>query len=286
MAFFANSTNFKISGGSFNVIHGDSNHETHTYSTLASNSYNDFPDNDYPYSNYPDNFPDENPSYRHYDQYAPPPSRGRRPSHRRSQRRYQEHGPYGYAEYYEDGQSEGHYNGRQAPQGSPSPFETSLRSPSRHVEIAGGEFTHTRTRNATRHYHPDFAENSTPESEDPTPASSETDFHSCGNDMAPVTPDLDPSYDITMPEEEAALQNGPTAVPVASADTPPPKKTPTHLEKMRRAMADMEIDGTPTAAEAVNKSPAPPRTASEGKQKSAQSFTGRMSFPFRPKAKP
>jgi hypothetical protein len=97
---------------------------------------------------------------------------------------------------------------------------------------------------------------------------------------------LDPSYDITMPEEEAALQNGPTAVPVASADTPPPKKTPTHLEKMRRAMADMEIDGTPAAAEAVNKSPAPPRTASEGKQKSAQSFAGRMSFPFRPKAKP
>lgn len=209
MAFFANSTNFKISGGSFNVIHGDSNHETHTYSTLASNSYNDFPDNDYPYSNYPDNFPDENPSYRHYDQYAPRPSRGR-PSHRRSQRRYQEHGPYGYAEYYEDGQSEGHYNGRQAPQGSPSPFETSLRSPSRHVEIAGGEFTHTRTRNATRHYHPDFAENSTPESEgmisllrpnlmgpsfvcyppDPTPASSETDFLSCGNDIPPVTPDL------------------------------------------------------------------------------------------------
>jgi hypothetical protein len=287
MAFFANSTNFQITGGSFNVIHGDMTQEDHTYATYTSNSHNTYPDNNYPdydYPDYPDNnYPNDIQNRQYYDYYAPRPPRGRYPPHPRSQRRHQERGAYGYTEYYDDSQSEGYYGGGYGPQDVPDRFESSLRSSARHTEISGGDFIATRGRNSRR-YRPDVAPSPTHESQDSTPISSEADSLSFVTDaQEQENTDLDASSDIPMADEGgAALQESATAVPTAIPDTPlsetPAKKTPTNLEKMRRAMAHMEID----EPEAVNTAPAPTRIPSEGKQKS-QSFVPKM---FRPKYKP
>jgi hypothetical protein len=300
MAFFANSSNFKISGGKFNVIHGDLNQEDHTYTTFTSNSYNNYSDNNYADNNYADNnyadnnyadnnyadnsYPDDIPNHPYYDQYAPWPPRGRQPPRHRSQRRHQAHGAYGYAEYYDDrqSQSEGYYDGGYEPRGAPSRFENSLRSPASHIEIAGGEFMATRGRNATQHYHPDFQDGFAHEPEDLTPASSQAESVPESSDNAQENPDLDSSSDIPMSHEDGvALQNNATAIP-ASIPAHATKKPLTTVEKMRMAMADMEIDGI--EAEAVN-TPSAPTPSPKGKQKSSQSFTDKM-FPFRQKSKP
>ncbi|KAJ6497572.1 hypothetical protein C8R45DRAFT_983456 [Mycena sanguinolenta] len=287
-AFFANSTNFQISGGSFNVIHGDMIKTEHTHTNYISNSHNNCADDNYPDDNYSDYhyYPDDNyPAHipnQYYDgQGAPWPPRGRYRPHPQSQRRHQEHGGYGYAEYYDDRQSEGYHNGGYGPpQGAPSHFESSLRSPQRHVEIAGGEFisTHGRTR---RQYRPsDVAESFTHEWQDSipdsTPVSSETDSLP-ETDNAQENPSLGDSSDIPMSDENASLQNGTTSI---SAETPSPisgHRAPTHLEMMRRAMADMGIDSTEPEV------PAPTGGPSEGKQKTP--FAAKV-FPFRSKPKP
>jgi len=141
----------------------------------------------------------------------------------------------------------------------------------------------TRGRNATQHYHRDVEERFTQESEGSTPTSSQIDSLS---DSEQENPDPDLPSDIPMLDEEGvALQNSATAVPASIPEHMPSAKKPlTTVERMRMAMADMEIEGT-DQAEAVNTAPAPAYGASERKQRSTQSFTGKM-FPFRPKPKP
>ncbi|KAF7362300.1 hypothetical protein MVEN_00576600 [Mycena venus] len=227
----------------------------------------------------PDNsYPDDIPNHPYYNQYAPWPPGGRHPPRHRSQRRHQAHGAYGYAEYYDDrqSQSDGYYDEGYEPRGAPSRFETSLRSPASHIEIAGGEFM------ATRHYHPDVQSGFTHEPEDFTPVASQAGSVSDNSDSAQENPDLNPSPDIPMADEDgAAIENGATSIP-ASIPAHATKKPLTAVERMRVAMADMEIDGT--EAGAVN-TPSAPAASPKGKQKSSQSFTGKM-FPFRPKSKP
>jgi hypothetical protein len=154
MPFFENATNFKVTGGTFNVVAGDLNRHDHYYSNFTSNTYSDYPE--------------DISNHQYYDPYAEWSPRGRHPAHHRSQRRQQEQGPYGYAEYYDDRQSEsqGYYEGGYEGYEPPPPhrFESSLHSP-RHVEITGGEFTQARNWNATQHYRPDAPRSFVHESE-------------------------------------------------------------------------------------------------------------------------
>ncbi|KAF7351038.1 hypothetical protein MSAN_01666100 [Mycena sanguinolenta] len=249
-AFFANSTNFQITGGSFNVIHGDMVKTEHTHATYISNSHNNYADDNYPEDNYSDYYyPDDNypahvPNQYYGGQHAPWPPRGRHRPHPRSQRRHQEHGGYGYAEYYDDRESEGYRNGGYGPsQDVPSRFEDSLRSPERHIEIAGGEFISTHGRARRLYRSSDVAESFAREWQDSipdsTPVSSESELLPETDLNAQENPSLDDSSsDIPMSDESTFLQNGTTPASTSiSAETPPPisgHRAPTNLEMMRR----------------------------------------------------
>ncbi|KAJ7716525.1 hypothetical protein B0H16DRAFT_1613552 [Mycena metata] len=256
MPFFENATNFKISGGTFNTIAGDLNQYENHHSTYTSTSYNEYPD--------------DRPNHQYYDPYARWPPRGRYPSHRRPQYPHQEQGPFGYAEYYEDrqSQSESRYDAGY-PQ-APGRFENSLRSTA-HVEIAGGQFNDFPERDATqRSHHPDTRH----ESQDSVPSLSEVDGRiQPGNST--ISGDPEPESDTSMSDEETS-ETAPIPAPA-----PAPRKPLTTVEKMRMAMADMEIDGT-KEIEGTDRPQASPSRGDERRQKSSQSFGSKMN-PFRPK---
>ncbi|KAJ7188759.1 hypothetical protein C8R46DRAFT_29528 [Mycena filopes] len=230
MPFFENATNFKISGGTFNVIAGDLNQYENHHSTYTSTSYNEYPE--------------DVPAHRHYDPYQQWPPRGRYPSHRRPQHRYQEQGPFGYAEYYDDRQShsETYYDGGYSR--APGRFENSLRSATAPVEIEGGEFNEVRGRDATQRYQGAPRSSFRPQSEDSVPSPSVDDPIHSGNSTMAENAELDSDTSMSDDEEspETAV-SGPAPIPV---DSPPPapRKPLTTVEKMRMAMAGMEIDAT------------------------------------------
>ncbi|KAJ7030019.1 hypothetical protein C8F04DRAFT_1115052 [Mycena alexandri] len=263
MPFFENASNFKISGGTFNVIAGDLNQYENHHSTYTSSSYNEYPD--------------DRPTHQYYDPYAQWSPRGRYPTHsqRRHQHRHQEQGPFGYADYYEDrrSQSESYYDA-----GYPQPpgrFENSLRSTA-HVEIAGGEFNDFPGRDATQRSHRYMnifcALSSYPPQPDSVPSFSRVD-----DPIQPENPEPGSESDTSMSEDETSE--------TAPIPAPTPPKPLTTVEKMRMAMADMEIDGT-TEIEGTDRPQASPASAlsrgDERRQKSSQSFGSKMN-PFRQK---
>ncbi|KAK7057616.1 hypothetical protein R3P38DRAFT_2842044 [Favolaschia claudopus] len=263
MTFFNNSSNFQITGGTFNVIHGDLNQEHHVYSTYISNAYSQ----DYN----PDHFDDG----AHYDPW--PPQGG---NHRRRSQRHRERGEYGHAQYYTD-----------RPQSS-GRFETLLQSPESHVEISGGDFHASPRRRRSPVYQPEPAERFSHVS----PVTSQETFE-FGVDASPNDPDtLSASLNSeSSPDgDEAEVLDGgsATASPVPiPVDTEPAQKYPTRLENMRRAMANMQmdVDDADTVEAMLNTSPSTPgpsRVPLERNQpKRTQSFAEKV-FPFRPKSKP
>ncbi|KAJ7209790.1 hypothetical protein GGX14DRAFT_453126 [Mycena pura] len=300
MPFFENAKDFKITGGTFNVIHGDLNQYHNHRSTFVAHSYNDngFPDDSYindPQGNYP-----HYGSQPVYDDYA---------AHRRPRRRHQERGPYGSAEYYYDdnrgrrfqgnhggyrdygrydGSGDyGSYGGR--PVDSHGGFEAAMQSPTTHVDLVGGEFTE-RDMNVTNDYQPttpgSFNESQDFESMHSTSGSSSLYDHSeleaLGNpELAPPTDEnATPMGDVdtTASTDASDPADGPTATSVDSL--PATQKPRTAVEKMRMKMASMEImdANEPQAADAAATSP-------EEKQKANPSFKFGKLFQPRPSNK-
>ncbi|KAJ6589932.1 hypothetical protein DFH09DRAFT_1140464 [Mycena vulgaris] len=256
MPFFENSSNFKITGGTFNVISGDLNQYETNHTTFTSHSFN--------------NNPNGAASYHPYGSRPPSSPRGRArggPPPRRPQYQHQEYGAYGYAEYYDD-IGPGSDNGQYGEPRARGRFEPAMRSGA-YVEIRGGEF------NAPRNV--------------PDPAQRGQDYmHNSEDSMSGIEPgtaiveeidERDSPSDtgvVDMSEEEPTLlpTTSDTAVP-AVADLPPStaQKPPTTVEKMRAAMAEMDITGVDQTQAADAAAPSLPSTASSsGKQKSAQSL--------------
>ncbi|KAJ6593415.1 hypothetical protein B0H19DRAFT_19948 [Mycena capillaripes] len=295
MPFFEGASNFNITGGTFNVVAGDLNRHDNYYSSYTSNAYN--------------HYPEDIPNHQYYDRHTPWPPRGRYPAHRPSQHRHQEHGPYGYADYYDEGESDGYYDEGYEQPSAPSRFEASLQSPG-HIEIAGGEFVAARNWNTTHHYHPNAPERFTHESEGADSllcivfvlsSRSLFDQISCRRlhkatysrlkTLAPkklrnlvssqsavaravfcLISRVDSRSESSMVDEERPESpNSDTAVPAAipsdvRSGTPKPL---TYVERVRMAMARMDIDATdqPHAVEAPE--PAPTQIpSSQGSRKS------------------
>jgi len=306
MPFFENAKDFKITGGTFNVINGDLNQYHNYRSNFVSHSYNDngFPDDSYinePQGNYP-----HYGSQPMYDDY---------PAHRRSRHRHQERGPYGSAEYYYDdnrdqrfqgnhGGYRGHgtndrsggyggYSGQpEEPRGG---FEAAMQSPTTHVDLVGGEFMARRNMNANDYQA--TMPGSVSESQDfesTTSGSSSLYDHSSGSsslydhsealgnsEFAPPTDEnATPMGDVdtTASTEASDPADGPTAISVDPLPTT--QKPRTAVEKMRMKMATMEIGDAnePQAADAV-------ATSSEDKQKANPSFKFGKLFQPRPNNK-
>ncbi|KAJ7935165.1 hypothetical protein B0H13DRAFT_1854428 [Mycena leptocephala] len=287
MPFFENATNFKVTGGTFNVVAGDLNRHDHYYSNFTSNTYSDYPE--------------DISNHQYYDPYAEWSPRGRHPAHHRSQRRQQEQGPYGYAEYYDDRQSEsqGYYEGGYEGYEPPPPhrFESSLHSP-RHVEITEGSSPRPETGTPPNIIVPMHRKalcmNQKISSRRPRMLSQArvamTTCKTIQNWWALCqhwrciglicTLDLHP--DTPMSDEESPDTS--TAVPAAVAADLPTQKPLTTVEKMRMAMAQMEIDAADQPHAVEEPPPVHVRVlASEGKPKSTPSFS--KVFQLRPKRK-
>ncbi|KAJ6491792.1 hypothetical protein C8R47DRAFT_1121796 [Mycena vitilis] len=297
MPFFEGATNFKITGGTFNAIAGDLNRYDHYHSSFISNTYNEYPE--------------DVPNYRYHDSYVPGPPRGRYAAHHRSQPR-REQGPYGYAEYYPDEQSESDYYGGYEPPRASRRFEASMQSPG-HIEISGGEFIEARNWNPPRrstHRYPTetprrrsfvnepeganhlvrylHSSNLFRQSTDSMPSSSQSVPISRA---VPENSEFDSPSDALMSDEDAeSTHASDTAVPPASptafpspvpAELSGAQKPLTNVERMRMRMADMDIEDPETA------DTSPPSTtslpSSEGKRRSSK-FGNVFQLP-RPKRK-
>ncbi|KAJ7503044.1 hypothetical protein B0H11DRAFT_1987575 [Mycena galericulata] len=235
MPFFENATNFTISGGTFNTISGDLNRYERYHSTATTNSFNN---------------QDNIPSHPYYPPYGSRPPRGIH---------HQERGPFGYADYYDDNPRpapEADY-GRYDDQGRWGHLETSMHSPG-HVEITGGDFNTARSRNQDQRDSRYFTH------EPQGICSPSSSCYLCSTliqlDPRPPTTGVDPSFDggngedeenTVSPEDDSAAMIVEDTVPrpsdpdptVPSPDLPPPRaqRPLTHVEKMRMAMADMEL---------------------------------------------
>jgi len=289
MPFFENAKDFKITGGTFNVIHGDLNQYHNHRSTFVAHSYNDngeFPDDSYindpsPQGNYPPygSQPVYDGSQPVYDGYA---------AHRRPRRRHQERGPYGSAEYYYDDnrgrRSQGNHGGYRdygrydgsgdygsyggRPIDSHGGFEAAMQSPTTHVDLVGGEFMSERNMNVTNDYQPtvpgSFTESQDFESMHSTSGSSSLYDHSEALGISELAPSTDENatpmgdVDTTASPDASDPADAPTATYVDSATYLPATQKPrTAVEKMRMKMASMEImdANEPQAADAAATSP-------------------------------
>ncbi|KAJ7496855.1 hypothetical protein FB451DRAFT_1209008 [Mycena latifolia] len=255
MPFFENSSNFKITGGTFNVISGDLNQYETNYSTFTAHSFN--------------NNPNGAPNHPYYHPYAPPPPPPRgRPTPRHPQYQHQGRGAFGYAEYYDDmPPSEDQYGGHED-RGAGSRFEASMRSPDHYVEISEAEFIAARQRDVTTHYHP-----SAGEGRGSTQDSQGSMSGILANPIIEENLGESASENDMVEEESTPLPDtSDTAVP-AAADLPQSAQKPlTTVERMRMAMAEMDITGM-DQTQAVDAPSDLPSSISEGKQKSAQSFS-------------
>ncbi|KAJ7169125.1 hypothetical protein C8R43DRAFT_982400 [Mycena crocata] len=247
MPFFENASNFTITGGNFNVISGDLNQYEQHYTTFTVNSHN--------------NNPNDNPHHPSYYQYGSRPPRGT-PPRPRAQHRHQEHGAYGYAEYYDNRgpASDANYGRYQNP-GPHSRFETSLHS-QEHVEIAGGEFS---TQNGD--FYQEAWGGSSMQGEDFVPTSSGTQPFS-GHETRGELHDADSPAEENILIDEDAHPTSNVAVPE--------QRPLTNLEKMRERMANMELDpDQPEAGDADV--PSAPGPSSEKKSSNKMFRMGRKS---------
>ncbi|KAJ7686573.1 hypothetical protein B0H17DRAFT_1072004 [Mycena rosella] len=245
MPFFEGSSNFKITGGTFNAISGDLNKHYTTHSTFTSNSYNNNPNGD-PTGSHP-----------YYHPYAP---RGRAPP-RRPQYPQREQGAFGYTEYHDDlpPQPGGQYQyGRYDGLGDRSRFESSLRSPAAHVEIVGGEFNAVRGESRATHDSQDHMSHTVPET-------TNTEENPGDRDTTDTTSESDMDDEPTTPTDASDAP-----VPAAT-DVPPSaaQKPSTLVENMRMSMAGLGIDET----QGVDSPPSlVSQSSSETKQKSGKSL--------------
>ncbi|KAJ7772062.1 hypothetical protein DFH07DRAFT_937738 [Mycena maculata] len=289
MPFFEGSSNFKITGGTFNVISGDLNQYETNHSVFTAHSFNGNPDG-------PNYLPNSGPyppyGSQPYMRSGPPRGYGPAPGYhplRRPPHHHQEHGPYGFADYYDNRSppQESHYSGYDG-LGGRSRFETAMHSPE-HVEVAGGEFMAFPHGDIPRQDPRDSTDYSRSFMRVFSSSLTELDpvFNGSLNDQENVVVrDVSPfnndnvtmsdATDMTLlSDEEGAgpLPNDFDPVPADSSSSAAQRPL-TRVERMRMAMADMDIAGADQSQTVdASASTAPPAQASafshaEGRRKS------------------
>ncbi|KAJ7099531.1 hypothetical protein B0H15DRAFT_550552 [Mycena belliarum] len=220
MSFFENSSNIKIMGGTFNVIHGDLNQYHNTHATYTSQSYNNEPPN--------------SPTHHHHPSLFSSSPRGRPPPGRPPYR--PERDAFSYAEYRDNG---------------PEPQRQYRGYRGYGEQVSGGEFDafpkdvpdHRRTRSGRGPDSMQGSEDSFMPGIHPGDPIGEEDEEE----------EQDPSENRNdmLAEQPTALSTASDTAVLAAADLPakpltPNRSTPTPpspLEKMRMSMAGVKING-------------------------------------------